>query len=81
MCLSMGISEKKVEHILQISQDTVSLDVSVGDDEDSTLSDMLIDSSIINPLEYTENQIYKEKIDALLEEAINTTETIIVEAK
>ena len=73
----LGISEKKVEQLLQISLETVSLDVLVGDDEDSTLGDMLVDTSIINPLEYTENQIYKEKIDALLATLTPREEKII----
>lgn len=74
---ALGISEQKVEYILQISQETVSLDMMIGDEEDSTLGEMLIDSSIINPLQYTENQIYKEKIDLLLSTLTPREEKII----
>ncbi len=73
----LGITEKKVEYILQISQDTVSLDVSIGDDDDSVLGDVLIDTTLISPLQYAENQLYKERVDALLATLTPREEQII----
>jgi RNA polymerase primary sigma factor len=46
----MGESVEKVRHIIQISQDTVSLEASVGeDDEDSTLEDFIEDVKNVSP--------------------------------
>ena len=46
----MGEELEKVRHIIQISQDTVSLETSVGeDDEDSTLVDFVEDTKNIAP--------------------------------
>jgi RNA polymerase primary sigma factor len=46
----MGEDVDKVRHIIQISQDTVSLETSVGeDDEDSTLEDFIEDVKNISP--------------------------------
>ncbi|NCN41225.1 sigma-70 family RNA polymerase sigma factor [bacterium] len=46
----MGQSVDKVRHIIKISQDTVSLEVSVGDDDDdSTLEDFIEDIKNVTP--------------------------------
>ena len=46
----MGETLEKVHHIMKISQDTVSLETSVGDDdEDSTLEDFIEDVKNISP--------------------------------
>lgn len=77
LAIEMGITEKKVEYIIQIAQDTISLDSSIGDDEESVLSDLLIDTSLISPMQYAENQLYKERIDALLATLTPREEQII----
>lgn len=77
IAIEMGITEKKVEYILQIAQDTISLDISVGDDDESILSDLLIDTSLISPMQYAENQYYKERVDALLSTLTPREEQII----
>ena len=46
----MGLELEKVNHIIKISQDTVSLETSVGeDDEDSTLEDFIEDVKNVTP--------------------------------
>jgi len=46
----MGMEIEKVNHIIKISQDTVSLETSVGeDDEDSTLEDFIEDVKNVTP--------------------------------
>jgi RNA polymerase primary sigma factor len=46
----MGLEIEKVNHIIKISQDTVSLETSVGeDDEDSTLEDFIEDVKNVTP--------------------------------
>ena len=46
----MGVEIEKVHHIIKISQDTVSLETSVGeDDEDSTLEDFIEDVKNVTP--------------------------------
>ena len=41
----------KVKEILKLNQDTISLEVSVGEEEDSKLADFIQDSSAISPIE------------------------------
>lgn len=47
----MGIPIEKVEHILKISQETVSLEAPVGEEEDSRLGDFLEDKVSLSPEE------------------------------
>lgn len=47
----MGVPVEKVEHILKISQETVSLEAPVGEEEDSRLGDFLEDKVSLSPEE------------------------------
>jgi len=51
----MDMPVEKVEHILKISQDTVSLETPVGEEEDSHLGDFIEDKESMSP---EENAIY-----------------------
>ena len=52
----MDIPVEKVEHILKISQETVSLETPVGEEEDSRLGDFIEDKESLSP---EENAIYQ----------------------
>lgn len=52
----MGIPVEKVEHIIKISQETVSLEAPVGEEEDSKLGDFIEDKVSLSP---EENAIYQ----------------------
>lgn len=59
----MGIDIDKVREIIKISQDTVSLDTSVGDDEDdSKLSDFIQDVKSISPDQSASRRLLKDHI-------------------
>lgn len=62
----MGISVDKVEHILKISQETVSLEAPVGEEEDSMLGDFIEDKESISPIESASNQLLKTDIKKIL---------------
>jgi len=50
LAAEMGEEVEKIQHIMKISQDTVSLDVSVGDDdEDTQLGDFIEDVKNVSP--------------------------------
>jgi len=63
----MGTSAEKVREIIKISQDPVSLETPIGEEDDSHLGDFLKDESSLSPEEFTENQILKEEIKEVLE--------------
>ncbi len=64
----MGIPTEKVEHILKISQETVSLESPVGEEEDSKLGDFLEDKESLSPMEATIRQLMKTHIREFLKE-------------
>ena len=60
----MNLALDKVLHIIKISQDTVSLETSVGDDdsEDSTLGDFIEDVKTIGPSQVAGLQILRDHV-------------------
>ncbi len=63
----MGISVDKVREVIKISQEPVSLETPIGEEDDSHLGDFLKDESSLSPEEYTENEILKEEIKEVLQ--------------
>jgi len=62
----MNMSPDKVREVLKVSQEPVSLETPIGEEEDSSLGDFLKDESCLSPEEYTENEILKEEIREVL---------------
>jgi RNA polymerase primary sigma factor len=64
----MGIEVEKVYHLKKISQETVSIDSPVGEDdgEDSSLGDFIVDEDTTKPNEVAGRQILKEYVGGIL---------------
>jgi RNA polymerase primary sigma factor len=63
----MELPVEKVRHIMKISQETVSIDASVGeDDEDSTLKDFIEDEDTITPQQAAGREILQEHVREIL---------------
>ena len=62
----MGISVEKVREVMKISQDPVSLDTPIGEEDDSHLGDFIKDERSMSPEEYATNEILKEEIRNVL---------------
>ena len=58
----MGISEEKVVEIQKISQDTISLDTPVGEEEDSNLGTFIQDENAVNPSDSATILMLKEQL-------------------
>ena len=58
----MGITEEKVREIQKISQDTISLDTPVGEEEDSNLGTFLQDENATNPSDSATILMLKEQL-------------------
>ncbi len=63
----MGISVDKVRDVIKISQDPVSLETPIGEEDDSHLGDFVKDINMMTPEEYATNEILKEEIKSVLE--------------
>jgi RNA polymerase primary sigma factor len=59
----LGISPRKVEHLMRVSQHPLSLEMPVGDEEDSYLSDLIEDKDADAPDEAACQQLLREAID------------------
>lgn len=63
----MGITVEKVREVIKISQDPVSLETPIGEEDDSHLGDFVRDINAMTPEEYATNEILKEEIKSVLE--------------
>ena len=62
----MGITVEKVREVMKISQDPVSLETPIGEEDDSHLGDFIKDERSMSPEEYATNEILKEEIKNVL---------------
>ena len=62
----MKMSKEKVEEVMQIALDPISLDKPVGDEDDSIVADFIADQNVISPEKYAEMVMLKEQIRGLL---------------
>ena len=62
----MGTTEDKVREIFKISQDPLSLETPIGEEDDSNLGDFLKDESSMSPEEYAINEVLKDEIEEVL---------------
>ena len=63
----MDIPVEKVREVIKISQDPVSLETPIGEEDDSHLGDFIRDERSLSPEEYATNEILKEEISAVLD--------------
>jgi RNA polymerase primary sigma factor len=62
----MEMDVEKVNHIMKIKQETVSLEAPVGEEEDSQLGDFIADDDAKTPLEAATDQLLKEHVNQVL---------------
>ena len=63
----LGISVEKVREVYKISQDPVSLETPIGEEDDSHLGDFIRDERTVSPEEYATEELLKEELaDVLL---------------
>lgn len=73
----LGLSVEKIKVIKKISQDPVSLESPVGEEEDSTLGDFIPDVDALNPIEYTTREMLKVELDRVLETLTDREEKVL----
>ena len=62
----MEVQSEKVREILKISQEPVSLETPIGEEEDSHLGDFIEDRGALAPSEAASYQLLKEQVDDIL---------------
>ncbi len=66
IAVEMGITEEKVREILKISQEPVSLETPIGEEEDSHLGDFIPDNDAQSPQDVATFQMLSEALDEVL---------------
>ncbi len=66
----MGIEVEKVHHIMEISQDTVSLEAPVGEDDDeaSLLGEFIEDEKMLTPAQEVDRRILQDQLRGILDD-------------
>ena len=78
LAAEMGEEVPKIQHIIKISQDMVSLEVSVGDDDDDTqLSDFIEDVKNISPDRAAALQILRDYVQAAIKDLVPREQKIL----
>ena len=73
----MGLSLDKIIEIKKISQDPVSLETPIGEEDDSHLGDFLADERTMSPEEYTTYEMLKEELKGVLETLTKREEEVL----
>ncbi len=63
----MEISAEKVREIIKVSQEPVSLETPIGEEDDSHLGDFIEDHTALAPAEAASHQLLKEQVEDVLE--------------
>ena len=62
----MGLPKERVQEIMKIAQEPVSLETPIGEEEDSHLGDFIQDDSIPTPVEATNQTLLHEQLDEVV---------------
>jgi len=63
----MGVSAERVREVMKISQDPVSLEAPIGEEEDSHLGDFIQDDQVAMPADAATQTVLKEQLEEVLE--------------
>jgi len=66
LAVKMNISVDKIRDIYKISQEPVSLETPIGEEDDSHLGDFIKDERNVSPEEYATNEMLKDEISEVL---------------
>ena len=73
----LGLTEEKVREVMKISQDPVSLETPIGEEDDSHLGDFVPDERMMSPEEYATAELLKEELASVLETLTEREEKVL----
>ena len=74
----MEISPEKVREIMKLSQEPMSLEMPIGEEEDSHLGDFIEDRTALQPVEEASLQLLKEQIKKVLYELSDRERRVLI---
>ncbi|HAP19687.1 MAG TPA: hypothetical protein DCR27_00255, partial [Lachnospiraceae bacterium] len=73
----MGVPVEKVDDILKISKEPVSMDTPIGEEEDSHLGDFIEDKSTLQPEQHAADEMLKEELEVALQSLTEREQKVI----
>ena len=67
LAISLDVSPKKVEHMIQVARRPISLQMPIGDEEDDVLGDFIEDQETPAPDETASQNLLREQLEGILE--------------
>ncbi|KOR75558.1 RNA polymerase sigma factor [Candidatus Phytoplasma pruni] len=77
----MNIKTKQITDIQMIEKETISLETSVREEDDSSLGDFISDANAVSPHEYMLQETLKNTLDETLEEALTVREQQVLKMR
>ena len=74
---AFDIDEEKVDSLFQWKQDTISMDMPLGDEEKNTIADTIADPNDILPTKYVERQLMSEFVQKMIAKLPARTQIIM----
>lgn len=73
----MNLPVERVQEIMKIAQEPVSLETPIGEEDDSHLGDFIEDKEALSPDEYANNQLLKDEINTVLQGLTEREEKVL----
>jgi RNA polymerase primary sigma factor len=73
----MGIPAERVREIIKISQEPVSLEMPIGEEEDSHLGDFIEDSKIVAPEDGATSDLLRDQVKAVLNQLTDREQQVL----
>ena len=80
LALELELSPEKVRDIMKISQEPVSLEMPIGEEDDSQLGDFIPDDKALAPADAASHQMLREQVDDVLD-SLNERERKVLELR
>ena len=75
---TMGLTPEKVREVMKISQEPISLETPIGEEEDSHLGDFIEDQEAVAPAEAASVMLLKEKMQDVLQNLTDRERKVLV---
>ncbi len=62
----MELTEEKVHKVLKIAKEPISMETPIGEEEDTSLGDFIVDNNVTSPIEFATNSGLKEATSEIL---------------
>lgn len=74
----MNLPPEKIREIIKISQDPISLETPIGEEDESHLGDFLPDLNTLNPEEQTSHALLRKELEKVMRETLSDREEAVL---